>query len=87
MTYEPTHTMPCGICLSSVDVVGGVYSPHVCASPMTVAVREAEARGVLYAQEELVRRDQFSSRTLEILDALAPRVLAGQFDSDLFPQT
>ena len=51
----------------------------------SLEIREAERRGVFFAQEELVRRDQFSSRTLQILDELAERVEAGAFVSDLFP--
>jgi hypothetical protein len=48
-------------------------------------IQAAEARGVMYAQEELVRRDQFTARTLTVLDELEPRVAVGDFVSDLYP--
>ena len=51
------------------------------------AIRAAEVRGVIFAQEELVRRDVFSDRTLRVLDELARRVSSGSFVSDIYPNS
>ena len=64
------------------DIVAALGAP-VGDEEHTPSANELRAQGVGYAEEYLVRKDQFSGRTLELLTDLAELVRAGEFVSDM----